>query len=569
MECHAKCHLNGSGRIEIIYKIAEARMVRESFVRRPFFISSFIAVSLVAALAYFWPQVTWALLPLIPLMCLGFHDAFQTKKAILRNFPVIGHFRYMLETIRPEIQQYFIESETDGAPVPRETRSLVYQRAKRQTDSLPFGTQRNVYEEGYEWMNHSLAPKHVDAESMRVTIGGPHCLKPYKASIFNISAMSYGALSKNAIQALNGGAKLGGFYHNTGEGGVSPYHLAEGGDVVWQIGTGYFGCRTSTGDFCPKSFKQMAKHDSIKMIEIKLSQGAKPGHGGILPAAKITPEIMQIRKVQAGQDVVSPPAHRAFTTPLGLVEFISQLRELSGGKPIGFKLCVGRPHEFVAICKAMAETKIYPDFITVDGGEGGTGAAPLEFSNSVGAPLEEGLTFVHDVLIGFDLRRHIKVIASGKVMTAFHLFSRMAMGADICNSARGMMLALGCIQARQCNTNHCPTGVATSDKELIKGLVPSDKKVRVYNYHRHTLQAFAEMLGAAGLSETKQISRHHVQRRISGDCVKTYADLFPYVERGSLLKPTPAHRFYQAWQLASPHDFGPAVRFVRKEEPAA
>ena len=505
-------------------------------MRRLFFILSGFVFGAIAVASYFWIYSLFALVIFGPIFAVGMHHALQTKKAILRNFPILGMFRYGLEAIRPEIQQYFIESDIDGAPVNRETRSVVYQRAKQMTDTLPFGTQRNVYSEGYEWLSHSLAPKHVDPRSLRVVVGGPQCRQPYSASLFNISAMSYGALSSQAIQALNGGAKLGGFYHNTGEGGISPHHLSSGGDLVWQVGTGYFGCRTPDGDFDPELFKERANLENVKMIEIKLSQGAKPAHGGILPAAKITPEIVAIRKVQPGKDVVSPPAHRAFSTPKGLLEFVRQLRDLSGGKPIGFKLCVGRPSEFVAICKAMVETGILPDFITVDGGEGGTGAAPLEFSNSVGAPLEEGLSFVHDPLSGFDLRKNIRIIASGKVMTGFNLFSRMALGADLCNTARGMMLALGCIQARQCNTNHCPTGVATSNPDLTYGLVPSDKKVRVANYQKHTIHAFAELVGAAGLIHPSLIERAHVNRRISGDAVRTYAELFPVVKPGSYLK---------------------------------
>ena len=523
-------------------------------MRRFFFIASFVIFALVALISYFQPAALWSLIVFGPLFAMGMRDSLQTKKAVLRNFPLLGEFRYFFEMIRPEIQQYFVESETDGAPVPRETRSVVYQRAKQQTDTLPFGTQRNVYAEGYEWLSHSLAPKHVEAEALRIIIGGPQCLKPYSASRFNISAMSYGALSNNAVLALNGGAQLGGFYHNTGEGGLSPYHLS-GGDVVWQIGTGYFGCRTTDGNFSPEIFKESASLDNVKMIEIKLSQGAKPSHGGILPAAKITPEIVRIRRIVPGKDVISPPAHKAFSTPKGLLEFVRTLRELSGGKPVGFKLCVGRPSEFIAICKAMLETGIYPDFITVDGGEGGTGAAPLEFSNSVGAPLEEGLTLVHSVLTGFDLRQHIRVIASGKVLTGFSIFSRLALGADACNSARGMMLALGCIQARRCNTNHCPTGVATSNPALVHGLVPADKKVRVYNYQRNTLHAFAELVGAAGLSHPSQISKAHVNRRISGDSVKTYADLFPSVERGAFLKGQVPPQFRRDFDLAAADRF--------------
>jgi len=367
--------------------------------------------------------------------------------------------------------------------------------------------------------------------------------------------MSYGALSKNAVRALNGGAKMGGFYHNTGEGGVSPYHLSEGGDLVWQIGTGYFGCRNHDGSFAAEIFRQQARHTNIKMIEIKLSQGAKPSHGGILPAAKITPEIVQIRRVEPGKDVISPPTHKAFSTPSGLLQFAQQLRELSGGKPVGIKLCLGQPHEFMSICKAMIETKILLDFITVDGGEGGTGAAPLEFSNSVGAPLEEGLTYIHDVLTGFDLRKHIRLIASGKIMTGFSIFSRLALGADLCNSARGMMLALGCIQARRCNTNHCPTGVATSNQELIYGLDPNDKKVRVFNYHRNTVHAFAELLGATGLSSTAQVTRSLVNRRISSDVVKTYSALFPTVAPGALLQGNIPERFAFDHRSSSPETF--------------
>jgi glutamate synthase domain-containing protein 2 len=506
-------------------------------------------------LGYFYLEVLWLLVIWLPLFLFGLQNIYQKKKAILRNFPLLGALRYFFEMVRPEIQQYFVESDTGGTPIPRELRSVVYQRAKMQTDTLPFGTQRDVYAPGYEWIVHSLTPKHIEATQLRVNVGGPQCKKPYSASIFNISAMSYGALSKNAVLALNSGAKLGDFYHNTGEGGLSPYHLAGGGDVVWQIGTGYFGCRTADGDFSPELFKQKATLENIKMIEIKLSQGAKPAHGGILPAVKITQEIIEIRKVQAGKDVVSPPAHRTFSTPAGLLKFVSQLRELSGGKPVGFKLCLGKKSEFFSLCRAMIETEIHPDFITIDGGEGGTGGAPMEFSDSMGTPLEEALCFIHNVLRGFDLRKHIKVIASGKVITGFNLFSRMALGADICNSARGMMLALGCIQARSCNTNKCPTGVATSDPELVYGLDPEDKKVRVYNYQRQTVQAFAELLGASGLKSITEIRGNQVHRRISRELVKTYADLFPEVEEGAFLKQNIPPVYVEDFQNSSPLSF--------------
>lgn len=524
-------------------------------MRRLFFIVSTVIFAIIGALSILTPHALWALVLFVPLFLVGLHNSLQTKRAVLRNFPLIGTFRYFFELVRPEIQQYFVESETDGTPVAREIRSVVYQRAKRQTDTLPFGTQRNVYAEGYEWLSHSLAPKHVDPKTLRVSIGGPQCQKPYSASVFNISAMSYGALSSNAVMALNGGAKIGGFYHNTGEGGLSPHHLSEGGDLVWQIGTGYFGCRTADGGFAPELFREKAIHENVKMIEIKLSQGAKPSHGGILPAAKITPEIVKIRNVEPGKDVISPPAHKAFSTPKELLHFVQKLRALSGGKPIGFKLCIGRKSEFIAICKAMLETQILPDFITVDGGEGGTGAAPLEFSNSVGMPLEEGLTFVHDTLTGFDLRKNIRVICSGKIMTGFNIFSRMALGADLCNSARGMMLALGCIQARRCNTNHCPTGVATSDPELAIGLVPSDKRSRVANYQDNTIKAFAELLGAAGLLKPNQILREHVCRRISGDSVKTYEELFPTVYAGDFIRGSIPAAYKQAISVATAESF--------------
>lgn len=524
-------------------------------MRKIFYGIFVLLFALVGMISTFAPGALWALTILIPLFAVGVHNATQKKKAILRNFPLLGILRYFFEEIRPEIQQYFVESDTDGAPIPREIRSVVYQRAKHQIDTLPFGTQRNVYAEGYEWIAHSLAPKEVKAESLRVTIGGPQCSRPYSASIFNISAMSYGALSKNAVLALNNGARLGGFYHNTGEGGLSPYHLAGGGDVVWQIGTGYFGCRNADGSFSPELFRQRATHGNVKMIEIKLSQGAKPSHGGILPAAKITPEIVEIRKVEPGRDVISPPAHKAFSTPKGLLEFVAQLRHLSGGKPIGFKLCIGRRSEFVGICMAMLETGIKPDFITVDGGEGGTGAAPLEFSNSVGSPLEEGLTFVHETLVGFDLRDGIRVIASGKVMTGFSLFSRLALGADLCNSARGMMLALGCIQARRCNTNKCPTGVATSHPGLVQGLDPQDKSHRVHGFHAQTVHAFAELLGAAGLTDPKQIHRSQIFRRTAGDKVKTYVELFPALDRGQFLKSEIPDAFKHDFENASAANF--------------
>jgi glutamate synthase domain-containing protein 2 len=531
-------------------------------MRRLFWKLSLIFFLSVFILGYFYPGVFWSMALLLPIFLFGAHNALQKKRAILRNFPILGSFRYFFEMIRPEIQQYFVESETDGTPISREIRSVVYQRAKLQTDTLPFGTQRDVYAPGYEWISHSLSPKHVDPVTLRVIVGGPQCLAPYSASIFNISAMSYGALSKNAITALNGGAKLGGFYHNTGEGGLSPYHLSPGGDVVWQIGTGYFGCRNNDGSFNSELFKKNALLENVKMIEIKLSQGAKPSHGGILPAAKITKEIMEIRKVEGGKDVVSPPAHTAFSTPEELVLFIKQLRDLSGGKPIGFKLCLGRRSEFIAICKAIIAKNIYPDFITIDGGEGGTGAAPMEFSDSMGTPLEDGLVFVHNILRGFNLRKDIRLIASGKIMTGFNIFSRLALGADLCNSARGMMMALGCIQARSCNTNRCPSGVATSDPELVFGLDPSDKQTRVYNYHRQTVLALSELVGASGLQSIAKINRQWIHRRISRDSVRNYAELFPLVDEGAFLAGNIPPGLQEDFHNAFPNSFDLGLRIA-------
>ena len=507
-------------------------------MRNEFIAFCIVSLFLVGWVAYFWwPPILWSLIILLPLINLGLYDMFQTKHAIMRNFPLFGRGRYVMEYLRPKIYQYFIESDTDGTPINRISRSVAYQRAKKELDTAPFGTQLNVYGEGYEWVNHSIAALDVHEldHDPRVTIGGPDCTQPYHCSLLNVSAMSYGSLSKAAIAALNGGAKIGGFAHNTGEGGISPYHLQFGGDLIYQIGTGYFGCRTENGNFSKEEFIERATEPSVKMIELKLSQGAKPGHGGILPGKKNTPEIARIRGVEPGTTVNSPPCHKAFSTPIGLLELIKQMRELSGGKPIGFKLCVGRKSEFIGICKAMTETGIKPDFIAVDGGEGGTGAAPLEFSNSVGMPFREGLAFVYDTLVGFNLKKDIKIFASGKIMTGFHMFRAIAIGADVCYSARAMMLALGCIQALECNKNNCPTGVATQDPELVKGLVVSDKKERVANFHHSTVEAFVELLAAVGADDADRINRTDVYRRTSMNEIKRYDLIYPYLTPGCLL----------------------------------
>lgn len=501
----------------------------------------FIIISLLvtAGVSYFlWLPFLHTLWILVPVALLGFYDMFQSKHAIMRNFPILGRGRYIMEEMRPKIYQYFVESDTNGTPISRIFRAVVYSRAKKEPDTTPFGTQLDVYAEGYEWINHSIAAHagHELEQDPRVLIGTAACKQPYACSILNVSAMSFGSLSDNAVLALNGGAKIGGFAHNTGEGGISPHHNTEGGDLIYQVGTGYFGCRTPDGHFSPDVFAKRTAAPNIKMIEIKLSQGAKPGHGGILPAKKNTPEIADIRGVTPGTEVLSPPAHTAFRTPEGLLEFVQQMRILSDGKPIGFKLCVGRKSEFLGICKAMVKTGILPDFITVDGGEGGTGAAPLEFSNSVGMPFMDGLAFVCDALRGFGLKDKIKVMASGKILTGFHIYRAMALGADTCNSARAMMLALGCIQALECNLNTCPTGVATQDPELTHGLVVKDKKVRVANYHKLTVSTFVELMAASGIRQPQDINRSHVYRRVSMSEVRRFDELYPNMAVGCLLK---------------------------------
>ncbi len=418
-------------------------------------------------------------------------------------------------------------------------------------DTRPFGTQFEVYRTGYEWMNHSLSPKPIKDHDPRIIFGGPLCQKPYAASPLNISAMSFGALSKNAILALNYGAKLGQFAHNTGEGGLSPYHAHYGGDLIWQIGTGYFGCRDHNGQFNELTFAETAQREQVKMIEIKLSQGAKPGHGGILPAIKLTPEIAEIRHVPLGKDVVSPPAHSAFSTPTELLHFVQKLRELSGGKPVGFKLCIGKKSEFLAICKAMLETKIIPDFITVDGGEGGTGAAPIEFTNSVGTPLREGLLFVHNALVGCGLRDHIRIIASGKAFSAFHIFRLMALGADTVNVARAMMLALGCIQSRHCNTDKCPTGIATQDARRYNALDVDDKAQRVFRFHQAMIKQLTELLSAAGLTSISDIRPEHINQRTNTNQVANFSEIYSFIGKNCLLSDlTRPVSWQRDWQQA-------------------
>ena len=486
----------------------------------------------------------------------GLIDVTQTRQSIRRNYPILSHFRFFFEEIRPEIRQYFLESDTEEIPFSRQQRAIVYQRAKNAVDKRAFGTQKDVYAPQYEWINHSMAPSEIVGHNFRVKIGGPQCTQPYSASVFNISAMSFGALSANAVLALNAGAKRGGFYHDTGEGSISRYHREHGGDLVWEIGSGYFGCRNKDASFSAANFAKNALAANVKMIELKLSQGAKPGHGGVLPGAKVTPEIAEARGVMVGEDCISPAKHSAFDSPIGLLKFIEQLRTLSGGKPTGFKLAIGHPWEWFGICKAMLETGIRPDFIVVDGGEGGTGAAPLEFTDHVGAPLREGLLLVHNTLVGLNLRHEIKLGASGKIVTAFDITRAMALGADWCNSARGFMFSLGCIQAQACHTGKCPTGVTTQDKLRQRALVPADKAERVYQFHQNTLKALKELVAAAGLEHPNEMGPEHLIRRISSTEVRSLAALHHFVQPGELIGGIPEHPVFKVfWANASAHHF--------------
>ncbi|WP_237044269.1 FMN-binding glutamate synthase family protein [Aquipseudomonas alcaligenes] len=518
----------------------------------------FTLVSLpwLGAHAWLWPlTLISGLLSLV-----GVNDLLQTRQAVRRNYPILGNIRYLVEAIRPEIRQYLLEADGDELPFSRAQRSLVYARAKNQGADKPFGTLSDVYRSGFEFIGHSMLPAaHCDPATFRVSVGGPQCTQPYSASVFNISAMSFGSLSANAIRALNQGARLGGFYHDTGEGSISPYHREHGGDLVWELGSGYFGCRDEQGRFDPQRFAEQAANPQVKMIEIKLSQGAKPGHGGILPRHKVTAEISLTRGVPMGQDCISPARHSAFATPTELLQFITRLRELSGGKPVGFKLCLGHPWEFMGIAKAMLATGILPDFIVIDGKEGGTGAAPLEFTDHIGVPLREGLLFVHNTLVGCGLREHIRLGASGKIVSAFDIASVMALGADWANSARGFMFAIGCIQSQSCHTNKCPTGVATQDPLRQRALVVPDKAERVHNFHRNTLKALAEMIAAAGLSHPAQIEAKHLVRRMSASEIKLYSQLHVFLKPGELLREEVSGEFYRRmWAMARADSFDAA-----------
>jgi glutamate synthase domain-containing protein 2 len=511
-------------------------------------------------LAMFWPLAWWGVAVFGAPALLGTWDLLQTRSTLRRNYPVLAHFRYGLESVGPEIRQYFIEGDTAEVPFSRQQRSLVYQRAKGVMDVVPFGSQQDVYGVDYEWINHSMAPTHVDSHDFRVVIGAASA-QPYSASVFNISAMSFGALSANAVRALNEGARRGGFYHDTGEGSISPYHREKGGDLVWEIGSGYFGCRDDRGRFSEERFVENARAPQVKMIELKLSQGAKPGHGGVLPAAKVSAEIAATRGVPMGHDCVSPASHSAFSTPVGLLQFIARLRELSGGKPTGFKLAIGHPWEWFGIAKAMHETGLLPDFIVVDGAEGGTGAAPAEFIDHVGVPMHEALLLVHNTLVGLNLRDRVRVGAAGKIISAFDIARTMAMGADWCNAGRGFMFALGCIQSQSCHNDRCPTGVATQDPARWKHLDVADKSVRVQQFHDNTLKALRDMLCAAGLEHPQQLGPEHILRRVSPIEVRSLASLYRFLEPGELLDRVPSHAvFRDFWAEARSDAFAPPRR---------
>lgn len=486
----------------------------------------------------------------------GIYDLMQVHHAVLRNYPVSGHIRYLLEEFRPELRQYLIEDDQAAVPFSRQQRALAYQRAKNVSDTNAFGTLENLYQSGKEWFLQSTLSYPLKETNFRIMVGGERCLQPYSMSVFNISAMSFGSLSAAAIEALNQGAKLGGFAHDTGEGAISPYHKKHGGDLIWELGTGYFGCRNHDGTFSGEKFAERSRLEQVKMIEIKLSQGAKPGKGGVLPKEKITPEIAETRDVPMDADCVSPASHSAFTTPREMVQFWQQLRELSGGKPVGFKLCVGQPWQFMAIVKAMIEADNYPDFIVVDGAEGGTGAAPVEFMDNVGMPLLDGFLLVHNTLVGAGVRDKIKIGVSGKIISAFDIARMLALGADWCNSARGFMFAVGCIQSRSCHTNKCPTGVATQDPYRQRALHIPDKSQRVYNFHKNTLKSLAAIVGAVGLKHPKDLQAYHIARRLENGQIKLLSKFYYFTEPGVLLNLSArSDVFNQMWVMANPDSF--------------
>jgi glutamate synthase domain-containing protein 2 len=518
-----------------------------------------LAAAVIGVVAVLGLWVWWiGVVVLVALAVLGVYDLTQRRHSVLRNYPVLGHLRYLLESVRPELQQYFIERNFDGRPYDRDVRTIIYERAKGIHGELSFGTERDIEEVGYEYLVHSIAPIPEPDEPPRVMIGGPDCDKPYSMALLNVSAMSFGSLSANAIRALNIGAARGGFAHDTGEGGLTPYHLDGGGDLVWEIGSGYFGTRTESGAFDPDRFADKAAHDQIKAISLKLSQGAKPGIGGVLPAAKVSREIADIRGIPVGRKCISPPAHSAFATPRELIRFIARLRELSGGKPIGFKLCVGSRIEVLAICKAMLVEGTAPDFIIVDGAEGGTAAAPLEYEDHVGLPLTDGLMTVHNALVGTGLRERIRIGASGKVAAGNDIVKRLIQGADYTNSARAMMMAIGCIQAQRCHTNKCPVGVATQDPRRARALDIADKSVRVTRYQESTVRQAVQIMASLGVATPAELGPHLLRKKISPTEQQSYAEIYEWLTPGRLLAEPPAS-WVGDWAAATPDTFRAAT----------
>lgn len=522
--------------------------------RITFYLLAIIALAIIAAITPVHPQALYALIVVLPLIALGIYDIGSSQN-VLANYPVIGHLRYIMEFISPEIRQYFLEDDESGRPFSRQQRDLIKARGRGDSGTHPFGTEFDIEKSGYDFALHSIAVKQVPKLAERVQVGGPLCSQPYDSSRLNISAMSFGALSSHAVLAMNKGAALGGFAQDTGEGGLTPYHLEHGADVIWEIGSGYFGCRTKDGRFDDEDFRDKASNPLVKMIEIKISQGAKPSHGGLLPGAKVNAEIARIREVPEGEDCLSPASHPEFDTPRGLLDFVARLRRLCDGKPVGFKLCIGRRSEFLGICKAMLVSGILPDFITVDGAEGGTGAAPIELSDRIGLSINEALPFVHSALVGCDLRKHIRVIASGKVATGFDMVHKIAIGADICNVARPMMFAVGCIQALRCHTNTCPSGVATQDQRRARALKVDERAEHVKNYHRATIDSFIELTGALGASHPDQLTPAHIMHRMPNEHARSYAEFYAYLEPGALLTDAVPQAFARDWADASAEQF--------------
>lgn len=534
-------------------------------VQKLYWLISLGGSTLFAWLSLYWTPAVYLFGFCLAYALVGFYDLRFSPHTLNRLYPVLAYLRYFSEHIRPGIQQYFVADNLEERPFDREERDLIYRRAKGVRDTIAFGTERDILETGYINIEHSLRPVSISENNVRVVIGGPDCKQPYSSSLLNVSAMSFGALSDHAILALNKGAAMGNFAHNTGEGGISPYHKRFGGDLIWQVGTGYFGCRDEQGQFNPERFAEKAKLPQVKMIELKLSQGAKPAHGGLLPAAKVSAEIAAIREVPVGETCHSPASHSAFSTPKGLLEFIRTLRELSGGKPVGFKLCIGIRSEFMAICKAMLETGITPDFITIDGSEGGTGAAPPEFSNYLGTPCNEAVYFVHNCLLGCGLRHKIRIIASGKTATGFDMLTKCALGADVVHAARSMMLALGCVQSRTCNSNECPTGIATQDKKRSRALDVEAKSHRVLNFQRNTVKSFLELVGAMGLDDPAKLSPHHLHRRIDDETTRHYDEIYCALRHRELLGDNIPAYYAEDWAAACAESFEPYLSDVRKK----